>query len=315
MVCIKELTKIVSFALFIVVLLCQQVTAQNHFVETKYGTVAISGTPNRVVTLYEGALDAATTVGVKVLGAVNTRGSNGVAEYIQDQVPNIQIVGSPRETNIEAVIALRPDLILAPPKMSKDQYQLLSAVAPTIVPDVQFLEADSWKKESLVYARALSKEDKMRDAILAVDDKIAELRNKLEVIHHVEGARAALIRWVPQGAMLLSNETFTASLLANLGFKLEDAGIIKPNRPHSSPLSQERLSLIDGDWLFIATLDTDARNALAAAKNSPAFSRLQVVTRQRAYPVDGTLWTSAKGPMAAATIMDQLEQLILPKVN
>ena len=89
-----------------------QAMAETRTVESAYGPVQINGQPGRVVTLYEGALDAALAVDANAVGAVITRGGSDVAEYIKSEAGDIAIVGAPAETNIEAVIAARPDLIL-----------------------------------------------------------------------------------------------------------------------------------------------------------------------------------------------------------
>ncbi|MGO1501481.1 MAG: hypothetical protein ACTHWH_09415 [Marinobacter sp.] len=81
--------------------------ADTRNVETAFGPVAINGQPERVVTLYEGALDTALAVGANAVGAVITRGGSDVADYIQSKAGDVAIVGAPAETNIEAVIAAR----------------------------------------------------------------------------------------------------------------------------------------------------------------------------------------------------------------
>jgi iron complex transport system substrate-binding protein len=115
---------------------------------------------------------------------------------------------------------------------------------------------------------------------------------------------------MPQGAMMMSSRLFTPGLLQAVGFEVRDGGIVKPGLPHSSPLSQENLALMDGDWLFMATLNHDGREALAAAETSPAFARLSVVRQQRVFPVDGQVWTSATGPLAANAILDDVERVL-----
>lgn len=291
-------------------LLSQIANAAGPSVDTKYGTVELEQTPQRVITLYEGALDAAVAVGVEPLGAVVTRGGQGVAPYIQDSVPAINIVGTSRETNLEAVIALQPDLILAAPTLNQEQYQLLSSVAPTIVPDIERYQSDSWKNESLVYARAMDKQAEMNRVLGDIAQETAALKNRLAQVQSDNGNKAVLMRWMPQGAMLMAPGIFASTLLESAGFELEDSGLIKPGRPHSSPLSQEKLDVIDQDWLFMATLNDDGQKAMDAAKTSPAFSRLEVVKQERAFPVDGTLWTSASGPLAAREVLRQLETLV-----
>lgn len=79
--------------------------ADSRTVDTKFGAVTISGEPQRVVTLYEGALDASYAVGIKPLGAVITRGGDNVASYLQEQAQGIALVGTSQENNLEAIIA------------------------------------------------------------------------------------------------------------------------------------------------------------------------------------------------------------------
>ena len=279
-------------------------------IETKYGDVEVEAAPKRVVTLYEGALDVTTALDIEALGAVKTRGRTGVAPYIKDSVPNISMVGTSKETNLEAVIALNPDVILASPRMSKEQFALLSSVAPTIVPKVVRYQPNSWKEESMVYAKALHQEAKMAEVISQVEQKAAGVKAKLANLQQTHGNTAVLARWVPQGAMVMSEGLFAATVIASAGFEMQDAGIVKAGRPHSSAVSQEKLSLIDADWLFIATLNEDAEKALAAAQTSEAFKRLNVVQNQRTFAVEGTLWNSASGPIAAETLLDQLSALM-----
>jgi iron complex transport system substrate-binding protein len=290
-------------------LLTQAMLASAQTLDTRFGPVEVDDNPQRVVTLYEGALDAAVAVGATPLGAVLTRAGAGVADYIQPRVPQIALVGSARETNLEAVIALRPDLILAPPNLSEEQYRLLSAVAPTIVPAVPRYQPDSWRQESRIYARALNRAAEMEAVLAAIDTRIAALRARFVSGMAADARSATLVRWMPQGAMVMSPSLFSTTLLAAAGFEVQDAGIVKPGRPHSSPLSQEKLSLIDRDWLFLATLDAEGQAALDAARQSPAFARLAVVKNDRVVTVDGQIWTSASGPLAAQALLDRLDQL------
>ncbi len=288
----------------------QAALADSRTLDTLYGSVTVDGDVERVVTLYEGALDAAVTVGVVPVGAITTRGGNGVASYIQDKVEGIKIVGTTGETNLESVIALQPDLILASSRLSEDQYKLLSAVAPTLVPKGKGFSPDLWKDESLFFARALDKETEMRQQLDKVAKRSAEVKSEFAAKLPESGHKAALTRWMPQGAMMMSTQLFSTGLLSDAGFEMQDAGVVKEGRPHSSPLSQEKLSLMDGDWLFLATLNEDGEEALDAARESAAFQRLNVVQNNRVIPVNGQLFSSASGPLAAEAILDKLESVI-----
>ena len=286
--------------------------AQARTLDTAYGEVEVTGTPERVVTLYEGALDASLAAGVTPLGAVTTRGGDNVAEYVDAHLGDERpaIMGVVREINIEAVLEQRPDLILAPARLSEEQYQLLSQIAPTIVPPTQPLAPDNWKVEARLYGDALNRQDAIEDAISAVDQRAAELASALDEAD--VGGNAFLVRWMPGGPMVMSKNLFAAGLLAQVGLTVEDAGLVGEGGVHSDILSLENLSQVDGDWLFLATLNDDGQEALASARQSRAFTRLDVVQREQVVPVNGQLWTSANGPLAAQAILDDIDAALLP---
>lgn len=286
--------------------------AQARTLDTAFGDVEVTGTPERVVTLYEGALDASLAAGVTPLGAVTTRGGDNVAEYVEAHLGDERpaIMGVVREINIEAVLEQRPDLILAPARLTEEQYQLLSRIAPTVVPPTQPIAPDNWKDEARLYGNALNRQDAIEDAISAVDQRAAELASALE--NAGVGGTAFVVRWMPGGPMVMSKNLFAAGLLDQVGLTVEDAGLVGERGVHSDVLSLENLSRVDGDWLFLATLNKDGREALEAAKQSSAFTRLDVVQRDQVVPVNGQLWSSANGPLAAQAILDDIEAALLP---
>lgn len=290
-------------------LLAAQAQAGMRTLETRYGPVTLDGEVSRVVTLYEGALDSSVAVGVTPVGAVATRGSQGVAAYMQDKVGELAMVATARETNLEAVIALQPDLILASSSLPEEQYRLLSAVAPTLVPAIEGLDPDAWKQEARLYGQALEREEQMERVLTGVEQRAAELRQRVQQLPAGD-RQAVLARWMPQGPIMMSTRLFSTGLLAATGFEVQDAGIVKADRPHSAPLSLENLSLMDEDWIFMATLNQDGRDAMAAAERSPAFARLSAVERNRVMPVDGQVWTSASGPLAAHVMLDDIERML-----
>jgi len=284
--------------------------ADTRSVETAYGPVAVSGQPERVVTLYEGALDAALAVQANAVGAVVTRGGSDVADYIKSETGDIAIVGAPAETNIEAVIATRPDLILAAPHTNEQQYQLLSRIAPVIVSNVPMFQPDSWERETRLFARALGREDAAEEVIAQVGSRIAEVAGLVATRIPEAQRDATLMRWMPQGPLVMAEGLFSASVLAAVGFRVEDNGLIKQGRPHSEPLSLENLSSVNQSWVFLATLNEDGEKALSTARRSPAFARMKATVNNQVIAVSGQLWTSASGPLAALAILDDIEAAV-----
>ena len=277
--------------------------AESRTVDTAFGALELHGTPQRVVTLSENALDTALAVGVKPLGSVATRGGNDVSTYLKDKAGDIKIVGTARETNLESVFALQPDLILAAPALTRDQYQKLSLIAPTLVPKGNAF-AD-WRQNVEFYGQALDKRPEARAAIAAVDARIEGLKGKIE-----PGQVASVVRWSPQGPGVMSHHLFVGQLLGQLGFKGTAMAAELTKKPHSDALSLENLSRIDGDWLFLATLNADGDKALEQARQQPAFARLKAVSSGHVQSVDGQIWSSGAGPLAAQVVLDDVEKAV-----
>lgn len=279
------------------------VLAQSRTLDTAFGEVRLEGTPQRVITLGENALDVALSVGVKPLGSVATRGGSDVSEYLKDKAGAIKIVGTARETNLESVFALQPDLILASPELTKDQYQKLSLIAPTLVPKGNSFQ--DWRNNVEFYGEALGKPAEAKAAIAAVDARIDSLKGKIE-----PGQVASVVRWSPQGPGVMSQHLFVGQLLSQLGFQGTAMAAELTKKPHSDALSLENLSRIDGDWLFLATLNADGDKALEQARQQPAFARLKAVSSGHVQSVDGQIWSSGSGPLAANVILDDVEKAV-----
>ena len=111
----------------------------------------------------------------------------------------------------------------------------------------------------------------------------------------------------------MSPDVFASQVLAEVGLKRPAHQADLNGEAHSPPLSLERLSQIDGDWIFLGTLNPDGDAALKAAMENPAFQQLDAVRNGRLVLVDGSLWTSAMGPLAALQILDTVAEHLASK--
>ncbi|UCJ16324.1 iron-siderophore ABC transporter substrate-binding protein [Pseudomonas sp. MM211] len=296
-------SRLLAFSGLVALLPLGTALAESRSLDTAYGEIKLEGTPQRVVTLGENALDVALSVGVKPLGSVATRGGSDVSQYLKGRAGDVKIVGTARETNLESVFALQPDLILASPELTKDQYQKLSLIAPTVVPKGNSFQA--WRNNVEFYGKALGKAAEAKAAIAAVDTRIESIKSKIK-----PGQVASVVRWSPQGPGVMSQHLFVGQLLSQLGFKGTAMAAELTKKPHSDALSLENLSRIDGDWLFLATLNADGDKALEQARQQPAFARLKAVSSGHVQSVDGQIWSSGSGPLAANVILDDVEKAV-----
>lgn len=70
------------------------------------------------------------------------------------------------------------------------------------------------------------------------------------------------------------------------------------------------MQILDADWLFVGTLEDvgDAVEALTAVFDNPLFQQLEVVQNEQVVVVDGSIWTSIGGPLAAHLVLEVVEE-------
>ncbi|TLX53433.1 iron-siderophore ABC transporter substrate-binding protein [Stutzerimonas nosocomialis] len=294
-----------SIAAVLLASLCTGLShAQKRTLDTAKGPVKIESTPQRVVTLDEGALDLVLALGIQPVGTVATRGAEGVSEYLKDKAGAVTIVGSTREPNLEAILRTKPDLILASEFISDQTYALLSRVAPTVIPRTSSMS--DWRERAREYASAMDKAEQADQLIARFDERAASLEQRLP-----EALSVSLLRWNPQGPILMSNKVFAGQILRQLGLETPELAGQLGNKPHSDTLSLENLSRADADWLLVATLNPQGEETLQQASRQPAFTRLEAVKNGQMATVDGQLWSSGSGVIAAERLLDDVERILL----
>jgi iron complex transport system substrate-binding protein len=193
-------------------------------------------------------------------------------------------------------------VILADPSTDEDTFELLNGIAPTVVPTSEL--GAPWQDLSRFYASALGKDAEIEQVLADVDQRIQQLRTELG---ENEGASVVVLRWLPNGPMVMSAQTITGQLLQALGFALPPMALELEGVGHSDVLSLENLSEIDVDWIFVATLDAEGEDALATAMSETAFQQLPAAQAGHVVAVNGQLWSSTSGPLAADAILDDIE--------
>ncbi|WP_296271807.1 ABC transporter substrate-binding protein [Pseudomonas sp. UBA6323] len=278
--------------------------ASERTLDSAYGPLKLSGTPQRVIALGDSALDAALSLGVQPVGTLASRGGDDVPDYLKAKAGKITLVGSVREPNLEAILRLQPDLVLASSELSRELYAKLSLMAPTVVPKGNSFQ--DWRETYAIYAQALGKAADGQQRIAEIDARSAQLRQRLP-----QGQAVSVVRWNPQGPVIMSSQLFVGQLLDDLGLRANELAAAQAQKPHSDVLSLENLARINADWIFLATLNPDGRKALEDARKQPAFTRLKAVTDDHVVAVDGQIWSSSSGYLAAQQVLDDVEKALL----
>lgn len=263
--------------------------------------VTLPATPQRVLALSEPDLDAALALGVTPVGTLNGRGQTTPPRYLGERLSGIPVIGPIYQPDIEKVIQLRPDVILAGGYPDEQVVYRLRQVAPTVV---TFRLGEDWKTLLNRVGTALNRDAEAAAFLAQYDRRVQETRSKLGPSAN---AVVSIARWNPQGPGYVLNDAFASRIVQDLGLTRPDAHQ-QAGVGHSPPLSLEALNQIDADWLFLGTLSTegDAVKAMEAAIATPNFKSLNAVKSNHLVTVDGSLWTSLGGPLAALAVLDDI---------
>ena len=154
------------------------------------GETTINAAPAKVVVISTGQADAMLALGMCPMGSTTASGAEDpVAQYLKDAYPEqasaieaIVKVGSRTEPDIEAIGALKPDLILTN-KAGKDDadtlYKNLTAIAPTVV---MRGTGQFWKIDFLLLADALGKREAARSLLETFRKESAEAGSALSSV-------------------------------------------------------------------------------------------------------------------------------------
>ncbi|HWU09187.1 MAG TPA: iron-siderophore ABC transporter substrate-binding protein [Streptomyces sp.] len=267
--------------------------------------VKIPADPERVVALSEMDLDAALALGVEPVGLTAGRGQKGAPQYLADQAKGIPVVGAVTGPDIEKVVQAKPDVILAGQLADGQVLAQLRKIAPTVV---TIDGTKDWKKALQLTGAALGRSNEAEKFLADYATKAAALKTDLGA---QAGASVSVARYSAKGTAVMQQGVFISDVLKDLGFKRPGIQNDK-GEGHSTPLSDENLKEIDGDWLFIGSLDsgTDA-DLLGRLQKKPAYQQLGAVREKHATVIDGTKWTSLGGAQAAVSVLDDIRKAMV----
>ncbi|MFI0981127.1 iron-siderophore ABC transporter substrate-binding protein [Streptomyces sp. NPDC021093] len=252
-------------------------------VEHKYGSTTIEAEPKTVVTLGLSDQDAVLALGVKPVGAVDwfKEQPYGKWPWTKDKWGSTkpQIVGERDEFNIEKIVALKPDLVIAQYSgMKKEQYDTLSqftkvVAQPKGVPDY----GAAWQVMTRQIGKSLGKSTETEELITDVSARFKAVRDK-----HPEFAQKTLAVADSFEAGKYSGFTKTdpkSIFFSELGFKLKPEldTLAKPGW-NVAELSAEKLNVLDADRLVWVTSSSEANDRIKA---EPLYKSLKVHKEKR----------------------------------
>jgi iron complex transport system substrate-binding protein len=263
------------------------------------GTATVPAAPSRVVVLDTQELDVALSLGVVPVGAVRTSVDSELPKFLDGKVPNgsIAMVGTIEEPSLEAIAALKPDVILSSKVRHEALYPKLAQIAPTVFAEKT---GDAWKQNLVLFGEALGKKAE-------AEQRLADYEARAKALGEKIGAAdisLSLVRFLPGEIRLYSPRSFSGAVLADVGFKRP--AVVNGTQEIAVNISPEQIAKSDADLVFTTTYgpagDTDK------AKTDKLWAGLSAVRAGKAFEVSDDSWMLAIGPTGADLILADLEK-------
>lgn len=271
------------------------------------GETTVPTSPKRVVVLTNEGTEAVLALGTKPVGAVKSWTGDPWYEHIKKDMEGVQVVGDESQPNLEAIAALKPDLILGNKMRQEKVYSQLSAIAPTVFTETLRGE---WKNNFAVYADALNKATEGQKVIGDFDQRIADFNQKAG---DKLSTQISIVRFMPGKTRIYYSQTFSGIILKELGFARPQS---QTKDAFADDVTKERIPEMDGDILFYFTYETgngDASKAEEEWTNDSLWKNLSVVKNNKTYKVSDDIWNTAGGVIAANLLLDDLSEFFLTK--
>ncbi|MFE0304668.1 ABC transporter substrate-binding protein [Bacillus altitudinis] len=271
-------------------------------VESAIGSTEIKGSPKRVVTLYQGATDAAVAMGIKPVGVVESWLETPTYKYLRDDLKDVKIVGQETQPNLEEIEKLKPDLIIASKVRHEQIFDQLKEIAPTVATETVFTFKDTVK----LMGEALDQQDKSKELLTKWDDRVADFKEKAKKDIKNWPMNVAVVNFRADHARIYQTG-FAGSILTELGF--EGPKNVKDKKQDIITLTdKESIPQMDADviYYFMDDQDKAVEKAYKEWTSHPLWKQLDAVKAKQVHKVDEITWNMAGGITAANMMLDDI---------
>lgn len=245
--------------------------------------------PQRIVSLSFLLTDDLLALGVKPVASETYEADFAYLNPLAEGIIPIPFRGD--VSNLEAVLAAQPDLILVGAYNGEiydgADYAQLSQIAPTVVIN----ETDSYIADRWVFDLGVVLEEEEAARWAEYQDKLAAARAQLEAA--VGNEKVGLFRVTSRDFRIYGNVGYT-SVLYNEGVGLTPPELARKLAwgKYNESVSLEVLpQLHDAEHLFISVDgDEDAARVFTKVEDNPLWQNLPAVQKGNVYPVERRVW-------------------------
>ncbi|WP_046176466.1 ABC transporter substrate-binding protein [Domibacillus indicus] len=266
------------------------------------GTTTIEGTPKKIVTLYQGATDAAVELGVKPVGVVESWLEQPIYNYLKEDLEGVQIVGQETQPNLEEIAKLEPDLIIASKLRHEEIYEQLSQIAPTVAHETVF----EFKGTVELMGEAMNQQEKAAELLSDWDSRVADFQEKIkEKMGGQWPLHVSVLNFREDHARIYVTG-FAGSILTELGFE-GPKSITDESLDVVKLTDKESITQMNADVFYMFMEDNEAvKKTHDEWTSHPLWKNLDAVKADQVYTVDEIIWNMGGGIRAANLMLDDI---------
>ncbi|NML51073.1 iron-siderophore ABC transporter substrate-binding protein [Streptomyces sp. R302] len=266
------------------------------------GSTEIKAKPQRVVALDNSLVEAVVALDGKLVGGIGSyRDQTGFPPYLGDAVKDTKDVGPLDSPNLEAIAALKPDLIVSATVRHEDLYEQLEQIAPTV-----FVKTTGplWKDNVTLLGTALGEEEKAKAKLTAYETRAKKVGAAINA--KKKNPTVSIVRFVDGPTRIYLPKSFS-------GIILQDMGLARPENQRDTEkfnleISEEQIAQADADVVFYSSFSGGEERKAKFLAN-PLWSRLAAVKNGDVHEVKDEIWMTSVSLQGADVVLDDMAKI------
>ena len=260
-------------------------------VQDEHGTFTLDKTPQRIVVLELSFADALAAIDVSPVGIADDNDASRILPEVRAHLKPWESVGTRAQPSLEAISALKPDLIIADSSRHSGIYSALQQIAPVLLLKSRNETYNDNVRSAAIIGDVVGRHAQMDSRLKQHQQKMAQWASQLP-----EGSLVVFGTSREQQFNLHSQDTYTGSVLASLGLNVP-APIGGASMPS---IGLEQLLAINPSWLLVAHYRQES--IVKRWEQDPLWQMLTAAQKQQVASVDSNAWARMRGIFAAERI-------------
>ncbi|MEM7347720.1 MAG: iron-siderophore ABC transporter substrate-binding protein [Chloroflexota bacterium] len=263
------------------------------------GETEVPFTPQRIVSLNPIVTDNLIALGIKPAAIATFNGSDFTSyEYMATTLADVPIIGTFAEPNQEAIVQLKPDLIIGRDREMGETYDTLSQIAPTVA----IADQTDFRSWLALVAEAVGMSEVVSDRLAEFEAKAASAQTALT--NAVGDDSAIFLRVRPDQIRIYTSLRIGGPILYNELGLAQPAFVAALPEDNFVQLSLEEIpQLAEADHIFL--LDQSKTDEPEPIFSSPLWESLPAVQNNQVYEARRDTWINL-GILGSEAVIDDV---------